>query len=182
MLTFRAKDFLALCLLILYAVAFWVGPSAPKPIKVAPLTETQIRKGIEDERTERKIKRAIATARMVYRANGCRDTFSDITGRTAYEYRLSPRLLAAIVFVESSCKADAISGRNSVGLMQVNPRVWGHREELKDPVKNMQIGAKILKTYINRYGLVEGLHAYNGFGNPTNEYVEKILAAGRIQL
>lgn len=182
MLTFRAKDFLALCLLILYAVAFWAGPSAPKPIKVTPLTETQIKKGIEDERTERKIKRAIATARMVYRDLHCGDRYSEITGRTAYEYGLSPRVLAAVVFVESSCRPDAISGRESVGLMQINYRVWGHREELKDPVKNIQIGAKILKTYINRYGLIEGLHAYNGFGIKENTYAEKVLAAGRITL
>jgi len=153
----------------------------PAPIKVTPSTETSIRNEIRRENDERKIKRSIATARKVYRANGCRDVYSEITGRTAFEFGLSPRLLAAVVFVESSCRANAVSGRASVGLLQVNPLVWGHKDELKDPEKNMKIGAKILKTYISRYGVVEGLHAYNGFGNKTNEYSTKVLTiAGEI--
>jgi hypothetical protein len=64
--------------------------------------------------------------------------------------------------------------------MQVNPRIWGHRAELKDPVSNMRIGSAILKAYIGRFGLVKGLHAYNGFGDPDNDYADRVLAAGGI--
>jgi soluble lytic murein transglycosylase-like protein len=158
----------------------------PKPAVrefVAP-TEAQIKDQVKHEREATRrtkaINRAVAAARAVYRANGCGDRYSALTGRTAYEYGLSARLLAAVVFVESSCRAEARSGRDSIGLMQVNPRVWGHRAELKDPVSNMRIGCAILKAYIGRFGLVEGLHHYNGIGNSNNDYAERVLAAGGI--
>lgn len=165
---------------MIWGVYFTTPP--PAPIKVTPSTEASIKNEIRRENDERKIKRSIATARKVYRANGCRDVFSEITGRTAFEYGLSPRLLAAVVFVESSCRANAVSGRASVGLLQVNPLVWGHSEELKDPEKNMKIGARILKTYISRYGVVEGLHHFNGLGNKTNSYAERVLEVAQIKL
>jgi soluble lytic murein transglycosylase-like protein len=160
-------------------------PPAPRPINVVPVTEAQIKESVKYERQvklrTKRINKAIAAARMVYRANGCRDTYSEITGRTAYEYGLSPRLLAAVVFIESGCRANAVSGRNSVGLLQVNPRVWGHTKELKDPVRNLQIGAAILASYIRQFGLVEGLHHYNGYSEVhEHTYVNKVLAAGQI--
>lgn len=161
-------------------------PPAPGPINIVPVTEAQIKLGVKNERAAKlrtkRINRAVAAARMVYRANGCRDTYSEITGRTAYEYGLSPRLLAAVVFIESGCRANAVSGRNSVGLLQVNPRVWGHTKELKDPVRNLQIGAAILASYIRTHGLIEGLHYYNGYsGVHKHIYVNKVLiAAGLI--
>jgi hypothetical protein len=64
--------------------------------------------------------------------------------------------------------------------MQINPKVWGHYEELRDPVQNMRLGAKILKRYTNRYGVVEGLHRYNGLGNKTNSYAERVLEVANV--
>lgn len=158
----------------------------PKPAVrefVAP-TEAQIKDQVKHEREATRrtkaINRAVAAARAVYRANGCGDRYSALTGRTAYEYGLSARLLAAVVFVESSCRAEARSRRDSIGLLQINPQVWGHRGQLKDPVFNMRLGARILKDYINKYGLVKGLHAYNGFGDSTSTYSDKVLLAGGI--
>ncbi len=166
-----------------YAIYFQV-PKAPEAKQLTAPTEAQIKDQVKHEREATRrtkaINRAVAAARAVYRANGCSDRYSALTGRTAYEYGLSARLLAAVVFVESSCRAEARSGRDSIGLMQVNPRVWGHRAELKDPVSNMRIGSAILKAYIGRFGLVEGLHHYNGIGNSNNDYAERVLAAGGI--
>lgn len=171
----RIKDFVAVALLVVLGLARLMPTPAPKAIEVKPYTESDINRWIEDEHRERHIKRAIASVRVLYRVVGCRDTYSEITGRTAYEYGLPPRLLAAVVFVESSCRAGAASSRNSVGLMQINPRVWGHAKELRDPVQNLRFGARILKMYISRYGLVEGLHHYNGLGNKENTYANHVL-------
>lgn len=170
---------------ILAYVAFFtiaLHVPSPPPIKVVAPTEAQMKGQLIRERREKDIARAVATARKVYREVRCSDTYSDLTGRTAYEFGVSPRLLAAVVFVESSCNPKAVSGRNSIGLLQVNPRVWGHRAELKDPVSNMRIGTRILKQYISQYGIREGLHHYNGLGDPTDTYANKVFAAGRISL
>lgn len=157
------------------------APSAPEPISVNQPTEESIKKEVKIERQEKAIKRAVASARMVYRRNGCKDTYSEITGRTAYEYGLSPRLLAALVFVESSCQPAAVSGANSIGLLQVNPAVWGHRRDLKDPETNLRLGASILSAYIKKFGVVEGLHHFNGYSNVHGHvYVNKCLTIAGI--
>ena len=175
---------------LLWAViaAFGTAYSVPLPpsIKVIAPTEAQIREQVISERKQaerdKAIRRASFAARMVYRANGCSDRYSDLTGRTAYEYGLPSRLLAAMVFVESSCNAKAVSGRSSVGLLQVNPRVWKYsRLDLENPERNMHIGASILKAYVRKYGLVEGLHHYNGLGDPSDTYARRVLAAGAIE-
>lgn len=156
----------------------------PKPIIVKAPTEAQMKEQFEHERAERvrekAIQKAVLAARAVYRQNGCKDVYSDLTGRTAYEYRISARLLAAVVFVESSCRPTARSDRNSIGLMQINQRVWGHGERLTDPEFNIRLGTMILSSYVHRYGLVEGLHHYNGLGDPSNSYAERVLGVGKI--
>lgn len=166
----------------------WSVP-APPSIKVVAPTEAQIKEQFKHEQEARRIARRVAwetsAARAVYRANGCRlaerDGLSVLTGRAAYEYGVSARVLAAVIFVESSCSPRAVSGRDSIGLMQVNPRIWGHRDQLTDPTFNINLGAKILAGYIRHYGRVEGLHHYNGLGDPSDSYARKVFAAGAIE-
>jgi soluble lytic murein transglycosylase-like protein len=160
-------------------------PEAPKPVSVQRLTEGSIKDEFKLEwnqrRQQRRISQSVASAAAVYRRLGCRTTYADATGRIALEYGLPPRVLAAVVFVESSCNPNAVSTRESIGLAQINCKVWKHKKtELRDPQRNLEIGAGILAGYIRRYGLVEGLHAYNGFGNPTSEYSNKVLTAAGI--
>jgi|SRR5579859_2115395 len=163
--------------------------SAPPSIKAVAPTETQIKEQMirerHDRETARRVERSVIAARAVYRSVGCRmaerDGLSVLTGRAAYEYGIPARLLAAIVYVESSCNPRAISGKDSIGLTQVNPRVWGHRDQLTDPEFNIHLGAKILAGYIRHYGLVEGLHHYNGLGDPSDTYARRVLAAGAIE-
>lgn len=180
-------------LLILWATVVALGAPynvpAPPPIKVVAPTEVQIKEQFKREQEARRIARRVAwetsAARAVYRANGCRlaerDGLSVLTGRAAYEYGVSARLLAAVIFVESSCNPRAVSGKDSIGLMQVNPRVWGHRDQLSDPAFNVDLGTKILASYIHHHGLVEGLHHYNGLGDPSDSYARKVLEAGKIE-
>ena len=152
-------------------------PVPPSPLSFAPLSMEQIQKGVAYDQKEKEYTRAAIAARLVYRHNGCKATYAEATGRAAVDVGVSARLLAALVFVESSCNPKAVSGRASVGLCQINPLVWGHsRAELTNPERNLRIGAGILASYVHRYGTVEGLHRYNGLGNPTLEYPERVLA------
>jgi soluble lytic murein transglycosylase-like protein len=153
-------------------------PPIPGAIKVSAPTEQTIKEEMKREQKEKQYKRAIAAARMVYRNNRCRAIFAEATGRVAVDYGLSPRLLAGLVFVESSCNPNAVSGQKSVGLTQVNPVVWKFKnDELLDPEKNLRIGASILSAYIRKFGLVEGLHHYNGMGGKAGDYSTKVLSA-----
>jgi hypothetical protein len=44
------------------------------------------------------------------------------------------------------------------------------------------VGASILASYVHRYGLKEGLHRYNGLGNPSSEYSDKVLIVAGIRV
>ena len=64
--------------------------------------------------------------------------------------------------------------------MQVNARVWHENtESLKDPDYNIQVGTRVLGSYVHRYGLREGLHRYNGMGRGCStcdeQYVAKVI-------
>lgn len=169
--------------------AAWYVPKPPS-IKAAAPTEVQIKEQLNREQQARriasKVARETSAARMVYRAVGCRlaerDGLSALTGRAAYEYGVSARVLAAVIFVESSCNSRAVSGKDSVGLAQINYHVWKQhtREEYLNPEINIRMGAQILSRYIRKYGIEKGLHAYNGFGNPTSEYSDRVLSVAGI--
>jgi len=155
-------------------------PAVP-PVRVVAPTERSIREDIRHEQRFRQYKSASLAASKVYRKNGCKSGLADLTGRVAVEEGVSARVLAALVFVESSCNPNAVSRRDGIGLTQVNSRVWRYSTaELKNPNRNLEIGAKILASYVRRHGLKEGLHAYNGFGNHTDEYSTKVLMAAGI--
>lgn len=163
------------------SMARYMEPALPTPISVQAPTERLIKEEVKIERKQRQYEQAGQIAARVYRRLGCRTVYADATGRIATDLGLSPRLLAGLVFVESSCNPNATDHRGSIGLTQVNTKTWKYtKNQLKDPETNLRIGASILSTYIHRYGLVEGLHAYNGFGNHTEEYSTKVLTAAGV--
>jgi len=165
---------------VLIGLAYWFITPTPQPVKIVPVTEAQIKEGVKSEQVAKKNKRAILAARQVYKRLGCRQDFSEATGRAATEYGVSPRLLAGLVFVESSCNPNATDHLGSFGLAQVNTHVWGKRAN--DPATNLRIGARILASYVGRYGLVEGLHHYNGYSAVHgHEYVNKVLTASGVK-
>lgn len=162
---------------LVLSLMYWFYTPAPQPVKIVPVTAAQIREDVKHEQNAKKIQRATAAARQVYRRLGCRQDFSGETGRAAIEFGLSPRLLAGLVFIESTCNPNAADGRGSIGLTQVNSKVWG-RKNLRDPETNLRIGAKILAVFVVRFGLVEGLHHYNGYSDVHEHvYVNKVLTA-----
>lgn len=83
--------------------------------------------------------------------------------RAAQDAGLDPRLLAAMVWQESRFQPDAVSKSGALGLAQLMP---GTAEGLdvnpRDPVENLQGGARYLAWTIEEFGSIElGLAAYN---------------------
>lgn len=105
---------------------------------------------------------------------------------SAQKYDLSPRLIASIIIVESRGNPFAISGKDSIGIMQIHLRTWGSTVDreginLLKIEDNIDFGARILKNYVRQFGVWEGVKRYNGFivDDSTSEqsaqnYVEKV--------
>ena len=162
---------------VLFVFGFLKQPPPPAPVFTYEITETQIRKEVENEQKAKAFKQAVRAVSQVYHRTGCRKGFADLTARVALDTGVSPRLLAALVFVESGCNPNAKDGLGSIGLTQVNSKVWG-KKNLRDPETNLRVGARILANYIRRFGLVEGLHHYNGYSDVHEHvYVNKVLTA-----
>jgi soluble lytic murein transglycosylase-like protein len=95
------------------------------------------------------------------------------------------RLMAALIWTESSFRPNAVSRAGAAGLSQLMPgtarslglRVDGSVDQRFDPEANIRAGARYLRRHIVNYGSVElGLAAYNAgsarvtqcrLGNPT---------------
>ena len=94
------------------------------------------------------------------------------------------RLINAVIQIESSWNPSAVSGPGAIGLMQVMPAnaiAYGYQpDDLYNPAINIKVGTDILRTEINKYGLTDGLAAYNGGPNgrkwaSTQAYAQKVL-------
>ncbi len=101
----------------------------------------------------------------------------------AHANRLDPYLLLAVISIESGFNPLAESQVGAVGLMQIMPKVHADKfralggEKLAlDPWINMQVGAQILREYIDRFGSeVAALRAYVGVApDQASEYPERI--------
>lgn len=153
------------------------GP-LPRTVPGTALTPEAMTFIYRQERRQAEYVAAARAARQVLVANGCSSKYAEMTGRAAVDSRLPARMVAALVFVESSCRAEVVSKKGAVGLVQVNPRVWRYsRRTLQDPYTNLQIGTRILAGYIRAHGLREGLHRYNGLSDTSEDYSERVLQA-----
>jgi len=150
----------------------------PRTIPASALTPETMTSIYREERRQAEYVAAARAARQVLTANGCSGRYAAITGRAAVDSGLSPRILAALVFVESSCNPFAVSAKGARGLMQINSRVWRYsKRALQDPYINTKIGTHILAGYIRAHGLREGLHRYNGLGDSSQDYSARVLQA-----
>ena len=106
--------------------------------------------------------------------------------RSSRKYHIDSRLIASIMIVESRANPFAISGSDSIGIMQIHVPTWGKTADqeginLLKVEDNVDFGVRILKQYVDRYGLWQGVKRYKGW-NPENpvsaqnadEYVEKV--------
>lgn len=105
----------------------------------------------------------------------------DYIEETAESYGISPKLVKAIIEVESGGDANAVGDEgNSLGLMQIQPRYHAQRlkegESLLDPRVNVRIGCEILSEIMAKYGtLDEALTVYNaGHDTGSREYANRV--------
>lgn len=104
-----------------------------------------------------------------------RHTLRELATVIANKQGLDPKLVRAVVTVESSWRPGARSRKDAHGLMQVHAPTWTRwtRAELRDPETNIWAGTEILKHYINSSRtLREALHRYSG-GEPG--YADKVM-------
>lgn len=98
----------------------------------------------------------------------------DYIEETAESYGISPKLVKAIIEVESGGDANAVGDNgNSLGLMQIQLRYHAQRlkegESLLDPKVNVRVGCEILSEIMDKYGtLDEALTVYNA-GHDTGD-------------
>ena len=105
----------------------------------------------------------------------------DYIEETAESYGISPKLVKAIIKVESNGDANAVGDNgNSLGLMQIQPRYHAQRlkegESLLDPKVNVRVGCEILSEIMDKYGtLDEVLTVYNaGHDTGSREYANRV--------
>jgi hypothetical protein len=106
--------------------------------------------------------------------------------RQALSKHLDPKLVAAIIVVESNGNPLAISGAKSVGIMQIHIPTWSNSVDFTennpfDPEVNVDIGTTILADYLRRSkDLQSALLAYEGSHDITeNEYPAKVMEVYR---
>ncbi len=98
----------------------------------------------------------------------------DYIEEIAESYGISPKLVKAIIKVESNGNANAVGDNgDSLGLMQIQPRYHAQRlkegESLLDPKVNVRVGCEILSEIMGEYGtLDEVLTVYNA-GHDTGD-------------
>ncbi len=86
------------------------------------------------------------------------DTYSGYIDIAAFESKVEPRLIRAIMFMETThgyydAPLDLIGKNKSIRPMNLNVDYWGDtfgtREEMKDPLKNIRAGAEMLRRIIS---------------------------------
>jgi len=97
------------------------------------------------------------------------------------KYNIDPRLVASVMIVESRANPFAISGADAIGMMQIHLPTWGQRAD-KEGINlfkiedNIEFGARILRDYIRRFGLWEGVKRYNGWNPESHTSTEGVAA------
>lgn len=101
-----------------------------------------------------------------------------LADKSASKYDLNPYLFRALVTHESNWNIDAVSPRNAIGLAQVQPATAAEicnlqTQELFDPEKNLDCGAKYFSELLEEFGFVElALCAYNAGPNRVKKHGE----------
>jgi hypothetical protein len=116
--------------------------------------------------------------------------YSEIIDRAAALHGVDPRLVRAIIQVESAYRTDAVSRKGAMGLMQLMPDM-AQRYAVRnafDPEANIIAGIQHLRALLDRFDVALALAAYNAgeaaverFGGippypETQDYVRRVLS------
>lgn len=104
--------------------------------------------------------------------------FSPIISKVANETRIRPALIHAVIRAESGYRADVVSKKGAVGLMQLIPTTAARYNvvDLTDPYQNITAGSLYLRDLLNMFNqnLTLALAAYNAGENAVIRYGRKI--------
>lgn len=152
----------------------------------APVAVVQV--PVADTREQRIQLEMWEVAKVFGRDSGCKDadpTLGRLVAEASIDEAVDPRIVAAVISIESKCSQFAVSSRGAIGLMQVMAKTWsakydfGGRVNLLNPKDNISIGAKILSSAMKQYGPQKGIQAYNGLGvgcsTCDGDYSDKVL-------
>jgi soluble lytic murein transglycosylase-like protein len=92
--------------------------------------------------------------------------------RAATANGVDPRLVQAVIEVESASQPRAVSAKGAMGLMQLMPetaRAYGVANPF-DPTANIAAGTKHLRVLLDRYSLSLALAAYNAGAGAVERY------------
>jgi hypothetical protein len=130
----------------------------------------------------------IDTLLKVFKVHGARrERVAQAILQSSRKYNLDPRLVASIIIVESRGNPFAISESDAVGVMQIHVPTWARTVDeegidLFNIEDNVDLGTRILRDYVERYGRDEGVKRYIGWrpGNAASlqnaeGYLRKVL-------
>jgi soluble lytic murein transglycosylase-like protein len=164
----------------------WAHPKLDVAVRVDAPSQAEMDKRVEAEIEQKALQNAARAAQQVYAQCDASSSLSELTAHYALANHLSPRLVAATVITESGCHAGAVSRAGAVGLLQVNCRhTWKQysRQELMNPDRNMEVGTRILASYIRQTGSQrEGLRRYFGITNgssASDDYADRVISKER---
>ena len=102
-----------------------------------------------------------------------RDKVIQLAKRHGRRFGIDPRLVQAVIEVESGYRVDAVSSAGAEGLMQIMPatqKELGVRDSF-DPNDNIRAGVLYLKRMLDRFGDVSlALAAYNAGPSHVDKY------------
>jgi len=138
---------------------------------------------------EQKIAAAMWDVAKVFgRDSGCKDASPDLgrlVAEAAIDEQVDPKLVAAVVSVESKCNPFATSSRGAIGLMQIMPGTWKGSYDFENKINllnekdNIRTGTHILAGYIKSYGNQDGIVHYQGTGagclTCDDQYASKVI-------
>ena len=115
--------------------------------------------------------------------------YAALVASASERHDVAADLLHAVIEVESGYQPDAQSPRGAMGLMQLMPATAARYEveDPFDPSANVDAGAQYLRELLDKFGMRDGLAAYNAGEHPvrkfqgippypeTHRYVERIL-------
>lgn len=89
--------------------------------------------------------------------------YARLVEQAAERHGVDPRLVHALIEVESGYRADAVSGAGAMGLMQLMPRTAAHYglADPLDPAANIDAGTRYLRALLDEFGPLFALAAYH---------------------
>lgn len=184
-------DSIAVLLLIVTVAVFALPGSGDR---LAKIKETVLKSGSGEDIVElgrREIEKSLEARRywgsLIAAINPSLTSFEvNEIGRAVLkyssQYELPPRLIVAIIMVESNGRVFAVSPKGAEGLMQVMPfwkKELGIEGTLFDIDTNIRAGAHILAEYIRERGFEDGIARYYRGNLPVSgeAYIGKVQKA-----